>query len=311
MNESLFSLVLNDEKVNFILSNLRQSVQQDKPFHIRSSDIVYIKKRFQDAIQIGEKKLHEFSFDLITRMADMTEAKTTLVVWGRCGNPDHKDINKSYTNIQWGDIFSAKYIDSIIAWANSPTCKTCGLKTNTIASFYQYRFDHHYPSGLKMMLSRIKTTSNICYKITDMVFDIDRMFERDKIINQYTQTLTDVYGIKLAFQEMADVTAAIRYLRDREDLKILSEKDYLNENRKKSGYEAYKIILDREGQIFEIQLQTLQMLEVERSSLTANHRTYKERQMEDRKKLGNNYQNLYDVLIQLFSSDYPVDYRES
>ncbi len=309
-DESLFSLVLRDEKVNLILNHLRSSVHDDRPFHIRSSDISYIKKKFQEGIQVGEKKLHEFSFELINKLANMQDAVTTLIVWGRCSNPEHRDINKSYTNIKWGEVFSAKYIDSIITWAHSPTCKVCHQKTNTIASFYQYKFDKDFPSGLKTMLSRIKTTSNICYKITDMVFDIDRMFQRDKIVNKYAQVLTDVYGIKMAFQGVHHIHQTIDFLRSQENLKILDEKNYIGENRKKSGFEAYKITLERETQIFEIQLQTLQMLETERSNLTVNHRTYKEKQMEERKKLGDRYQNLYDVLIQLFASNYPVDYRE-
>ncbi len=113
-DESLFSLVLRDEKVNLILNHLRSSVHDDRPFHIRSSDISYIKKKFQEGIQVGEKKLHEFSFELINKLANMQDAVTTLIVWGRCSNPEHRDINKSYTNIKWGEVFSAKYIDSII-----------------------------------------------------------------------------------------------------------------------------------------------------------------------------------------------------
>ncbi len=203
-------------------------------------------------------------------------------------------------------------MDSIVAWSYSPVCKICGQKTNTIASFNQYRFDKNYTSGLKLMLSRIKTTSNICYKIADMVFDIDRMFERDKIVNKYTQTLMDMYGLKMAFQDQKNIFETLEHLKNEPSIEIIDEKNYLDERRKKSGYEAYKVVFKKNDQSFEIQLQTVDMLNLERSSLIAGHRTYKEKQMEDRKKLGQAYQNFYDVLIQAFSL-YPEqhsDYKE-
>lgn len=312
MTDSLLSLVVQDEKVNFLLENLRSSVQQNKPLLLNSGEIQYIKQKFQEGIQIGEKGLHELSFQMIQWFADLADAKVTLIVWGRCPEKTHLEINKTYTSIELGQVMSSKYMDSIVAWSYSPVCKICAQKTNTIASFNQYRFDKNYSSGLKLMLSRIKTTSNICYKIADMVFDIDRMFERDKIVNKYTQTLMDMYGLKMAFQDQKNIFEMLEHLKSEPSIEIIDEKNYLDERRKKSGYEAYKVVFKKNKQSFEIQLQTVDMLNLERSSLIAGHRTYKEKQMEDRKKLGQAYQNFYDVLIQAFSL-YPEqhsDYKE-
>lgn len=312
MTDSLLSLVVQDEKVNSLLENLRKSVQQNKPLLLNSGEIQYIKQKFQEGIQIGEKGLHELSFQMIQWFADLADAKVTLIVWGRCPEKTHLEINKTYTSIELGQVMSSKYMDSIVAWSYSPVCKICGQKTNTIASFNQYRFDKNYTSGLKLMLSRIKTTSNICYKIADMVFDIDRMFERDKIVNKYTQTLMDMYGLKMAFQDPKNIFETLEHLKHEPSIEIIDEKNYLDERRKKSGYEAYKVVFKKNEQSFEIQLQTVDMLNLERSSLIAGHRTYKEKQMEDRKKLGQAYQNFYDVLIQAFSlsPELPNDYKE-
>lgn len=311
MNHSLLSLVLQDEKVTSILNNLRQSVQYSKQFHIPSEDIAYIQKKFQMGIAYGEKGLHDLSFQIIHSFASLTDAKTTLIVWGRCPDQHHPEIVKSYTHIEMGEVLTSKYMDSMIAWSHSPSCKMCGKKTNTIASFNQYKFTQNYPSGLKIMLSRIKTTSNVCYKIADIVFDIDRMFQRDKIVNRYTQALTDMYGIKMAFSKIDHIYKAIEFFKTQEDMEVIEEKDYLGVKKKKSGYEAYKIVLKKNDQLFELQLQTNRMLEVEKSSLTANHKTYKEKQMEERRSLGDAYQNFYDVLIQIFSSTHDhIDYKE-
>ena len=300
--DSLLSLVVQDEKVNQLLDNLRQSVVNHDAITLSEMDMLYIKRKFQEGIEIGEKGLHELSFDVMKSLADIADAKTTLIVWGRCPNKEHLDINKSYTNINLSHVMSSKYMDSMIAWSNAPVCKVCKKKMKSIASFNQYRFDKDYDSGLKILLTRIKTTSNVCYKIADMVFDIDRMFHHDKIINKYTQTLMDMYGIKIAFQKKENIFETIKMFNENSDIEVIETKDYLDENRKQSGYEAYKIVIKKKTQLFELQLQTLHMLEVERSYLKASHRTYKEKLMEDRKKLGLAYENLYNILLRAFSA---------
>ncbi|MEZ4846423.1 MAG: hypothetical protein R2877_05620 [Bdellovibrionota bacterium] len=311
MSPSLLSLVVQDERVAKILENLRQSVKQNQPFHIAPDEIAHIQQKFYAGIEEGEKDLHELSFDVIKSFANLSDAKTTLIVWGRCPDIHHPAIVKSYTQIDLTQVMSSKYMDTMIAWTHSPVCKMCGEKTNTIASFNQYKFDQNFPSGLKVMLSRIKATSNVCYKIADMVFDIDRMFQRDKIENRYKQTLTDMYGLKLAFSTREQIEQSVEYFRNHPEIQFLDEKDYLGEHRKKSGYEAYKIVIQKNGQIFEIQLQTTKMLDTERSSLNASHKTYKEKQMEERRKLGDQYHNFYDILIQIFSSSKDrIDYKE-
>lgn len=309
MNHSLLSLILQDEKVTTVLNNLRKSVIDGKSFHIPEEDMAYMQKKFQEGIEIGEKGLHELSFYLMKSLASISEADATLVVWGRCPDPHHPDIIKSYTKIDLNQVMTAKYMDTMIAWTHSPICKLCKKKTNTIASFNQYKFNQDFKSGLKVLLSRIKTTSNVCYKIADMVFDIDRMFQRDKIVNTYTQVLTDMYGIKMAFDKPENIFKMLEGLKKEEGIQILSEKNYLGPNKKKSGYEAYKIVLQKDSQLFELQLQTVHMLDVERSSLNASHQTYKERQMEERRKIGDDYWNLYDVLIQMFSGKNGTEVR--
>jgi hypothetical protein len=304
MSHSLLSLVLQDEKVTAVLDNLRQSVQVNSPFHIPPEDMSYVQEKFREGIAQGEKSLHELSFLVIRAFASLAASKTTLIVWGRCPDQHHPNIIKSHTHIDLSQVISSKYMDSMIAWTHSPSCKMCHKKTNTIASFNQYKFEENFSSGLKVMLSRIKTTSNVCYKIADMVFDIDRMFQRDKIVNRYTQALTDMYGLKMAFVRKENIFQAVDFFRSQPDMEVVEEKNYLDKNRKKSGYEAFKIILRKNDQLFEIQLQTNQMLDTEKSSLTANHRTYKEKQMEERRELGDAYQNFYDILIQMFSSSH-------
>ncbi|MCC7459909.1 MAG: hypothetical protein IT286_01280, partial [Proteobacteria bacterium] len=141
MSDSLLSLVLQDERVTHVLENLRQSAKQNVPFHVSPEDVVYIQQKFQEGIAEGEKGLHELSFSVIKSLASLSDAKTTLIVWGRCPDPHHPEIVKSYTQIDISQIISSKYMDTMIAWTHSPICKMCNKKTNTIASFNQYKFE--------------------------------------------------------------------------------------------------------------------------------------------------------------------------
>ncbi len=84
---------------------------------------------------------------------------------------------------------------------------------------------------------------------------------------------------------------------------LLEAKDYLGSRRKESGFEAYKIVIQRNHQIFEVQLQTEAMLERENQGFTENHLTYKERQMRLRAQLGKGYEEIYKALEILLCSD--------
>jgi hypothetical protein len=77
----------------------------------------------------------------------------------------------------------------------------------------------------------------------------------------------------------------------------------LGSRRKKSGFEAYKIAIQRNYQVFEVQLQTEAMLERENIGFRENHLTYKERQMRLRAQLGKQYEEVYKALEILFCSD--------
>jgi len=83
----------------------------------------------------------------------------------------------------------------------------------------------------------------------------------------------------------------------------LEAKDYLGLRRKKSGFEAYKIAIQQNHQVFEVQLQTEAMFKRENIGFRENHLTYKERQMGLRAKLGKQYQEVYKALEILLCSD--------
>jgi len=61
------------------------------------------------------------------------------------------------------------------------------------------------PFGIHLISTRIKTPSNLAYKVADILFDIDKMFRRDKVSNQYSQVIKDVYGVKYPAAELRGI----------------------------------------------------------------------------------------------------------
>jgi ppGpp synthetase/RelA/SpoT-type nucleotidyltranferase len=157
--------------------------------------------------------------------------------------------------------------------------------------------------GIHLISSRIKTPSNLAYKVADILFDIDKMFRRDKILNRYSQVVKDVYGIKVITRDPLTLQRAIQWFHRLPGQEILEAKDYLGLRKKKSGFQAYKLVIQRNYQVYEVQLQTNAMLERENLGFLENHLTYKERQMRLRAKLGKRYEEVYKVLEILLCSE--------
>jgi (p)ppGpp synthase/HD superfamily hydrolase len=61
-------------------------------------------------------------------------------------------------------------------------------------------------------------------------------------------------------------------------------------------------VVQKDFQLIEVQIQTKEMLQIEQSNREANHATYKERQMGQRRKLGKEYVALYKALSELFTT---------
>src|SRR4030042_1174959 len=179
----------------------------------------------------------------------------------------------------------------------------CGEKTLSIASFVKGVVEGENPFGIHLISTRIKTPSNLAYKVADILFDIDKMFRRDKVLNQYSQVIKDVYGIKVITKDLTVLQKTIQWFHGRPRHEFVEVKDYLLRRKKKSGFEAYKIAIQRNHQVFEVQLQTEAMLEREILGFQENHLTYKERQLRLRAKLGKRYEEVYKALEILLCSD--------
>ncbi len=119
----------------------------------------------------------------------------------------------------------------------------------------EYRRKNEY-SPIEFVTGRVKEVSSILEKANKFGIPIDRL--------QYE--MEDIAGIRIMCQFVDDIDRVVEILRERKDMQILYEKDYVT-NVKESGYRSYHMILKypvnmADGQkeiLAEFQIRTLAM----------------------------------------------------
>jgi ppGpp synthetase/RelA/SpoT-type nucleotidyltranferase len=293
--------VVQDPKLTQILEAMRNSIHRNEEFQIEKEDVCHVREVFCAAIEAGERGLYTFAQDLADGILGC-RISLFSEVWGRCIHKEHGGIQKSQTRLAGSFRDLMEEGDSHRSFLHAPVC-WCGEKTFTIASFVKGVVERENPFGIHLISTRIKTPSNLAYKVADILFDIDKMFRRDKVLNQYSQVIKDVYGIKVITRGMATLQKTIQWFQGLPGQQILEAKDYLGLSKKKSGFEAYKLVIQRNHQVYEVQLQTDAMLERENLGFRENHLTYKEKQMRLRAKIGKRYEEVYKALEILLCSE--------
>ncbi|ANZ57994.1 GTP pyrophosphokinase [Fructilactobacillus lindneri] len=116
------------------------------------------------------------------------------------------------------------------------------------------QLDEHSP--IEFVTSRIKSIDSIKEKIKRRNIAPDRL----------TEDMEDICGLRIMCPFLDDIHEVVNILRRRNDIDIVSERDYVN-NEKESGYRSYHIIfryplqlIDGQRDILvEIQIRTLAM----------------------------------------------------
>lgn len=111
-------------------------------------------------------------------------------------------------------------------------------------------------SPIEQVTGRVKTISSILEKSQKKNFNLEGFEEK----------IDDIAGIRIICQFVEDIYKVVDIIKKRSDMRIKSEKDYIN-NMKKSGYRSYHMVVyydvetlkgTRELQV-EIQIRTLAM----------------------------------------------------
>ena len=143
--------------------------------------------------------------------------------------------------------------------------------------------------------TRIKAEEEIWNKVVDEIFDLDAIVRRDKKLRHLSRYVKDIFGIKIVVGRVADAyhiqkalteltwSDAQLYAQQIEpsaatrQLRFVEVKDYLSvDQRKRSGWQALKSVVQWADKTIEIQIQPLHNFLHEREALTReSHMSFK------------------------------------
>lgn len=95
----------------------------------------------------------------------------------------------------------------------------------------EYRIDGEY-SPIEQVNGRVKKISSILEKAQKKQIDLEEIETK----------IDDIAGIRIICQFVEDIDKVVEIIRNREDMEIKSEKDYIN-HQKNSGYRSYHIVI--------------------------------------------------------------------
>jgi putative GTP pyrophosphokinase len=127
------------------------------------------------------------------------------------------------------------------------------VKFKTLRSELKSREEY---SPIEFVTGRVKKISSILEKAKRLSVPAD----------QYESGIEDIAGIRIMCQFVEDIQRLAELIRARQDMKVVYEKDYI-ENKKESGYRSYHIIIEYPVQtalgmkrvLAEVQIRTLAM----------------------------------------------------
>lgn len=152
-------------------------------------------------------------------------------------------INKGIKGMEW-----EAFLDPYIQAVGELKIKLRGIRK-------QFRKQNRH-SPVEFVTGRVKSVESIK----------EKMSLRGIKPENVAQDLQDIAGLRIMVQFVDDVDEVLALLRQRQDMKIIQERDYIN-HMKSSGYRSYHVIIEypvdtingRKTVLAEIQIRTLAM----------------------------------------------------
>ncbi|WP_313467649.1 GTP pyrophosphokinase family protein [Carnobacterium sp.] len=106
--------------------------------------------------------------------------------------------------------------------------------------------------------------------VTGRVKPVDSILAKAELrnisLNRLETDMQDIAGLRIMCQFVEDIHEVVRLLRNRKDIKIVEERDYIT-NQKESGYRSYHVVFEYPVQVIdgekiilaEVQIRTLSM----------------------------------------------------
>src|SRR5690606_14750043 len=104
------------------------------------------------------------------------------------------------------------------------------VKLRGIRAQFEYISNH---SPIEFVTGRVKPVHSILEKAKNRNIPLDRI----------EQEIYDIAGVRVVTQFVDDIYIVVDMLRQRNDFKIVEEKDYIA-NQKESGYRSYHMIIE-------------------------------------------------------------------
>lgn len=119
----------------------------------------------------------------------------------------------------------------------------------------QFELENNH-SPIEFVTGRVKPVASILDKANQKHIALDHLVEE----------MQDIAGLRMMFQFVDDIEVVVRLLRQRNDFRIVEERDYIT-NKKPSGYRSYHVVIEYpvetiQGEkkiLAEIQIRTLAM----------------------------------------------------
>ncbi len=79
-------------------------------------------------------------------------------------------------------------------------------------------------------------------RLKSIVSILDKMQRKGISMNDMEEKIEDIAGVRITCQFVEDIDRVVQLIRNRQDMRITMEKDYIS-NKKDSGYQSYHIII--------------------------------------------------------------------
>lgn len=287
-------MAVHDPALHQFISYLaeKKAQQESNPglhLHIELSRafITRVRESFRQSILDGELHLHLMSHLLGGRLLDGEFELHSNVIGILPGGEKRPFLIReridrqtlfSQTDLDLGNQMLAKF-----RYRTNGTWHPLELSAN----FVEYLPLGRPRLGVNRITSRVKAEEDLWNKVTDEIFGLDRLVQRDKHLRQYSKYIKDIFGLKIVCESdeaCLEVHESLAHLRpedcnwsvvadamargslareedpDRHLLEFVETKNYLTcdpSQMKKTGWRALKSVVRWQKQLLEIQVQPL------------------------------------------------------
>lgn len=324
-------MVLNAPEINEfiqILQNLRQQAEKQptsQPLHLNLSSrfIASVQQSFKTQILQGEYRLHQLSQALcqhfFKRGFELHSNVIGLLPDGNRPFLIREKIDEQLL-LSLTDVDLGNHLLNRFRYEHNQSWKSLELSAN----YVEYIPKEKQVESVNRVTSRVKAEEEIWNKVTDEIFQIDDMIQRDKELRLYSKFVKDVFGVKIIGNTEADCEFIQQELIQMSSLShispdgqlsqfpftLIETKDYLfcpPEKRKKTGWKAIKNVVIWNQGLFEIQIQPLVNYYMEIDHMSgSSHQSFRLQREKIRKELAHIiplYQPFRDLIRTIFFGD--------